>query len=128
MKITIKPNSIRVNKADATYPELLQMLCSAVYHYMCAARTIAPEKIRQAMEDEVYNMTNTAFSNVLEAYVPTREQHPDFTVEAMRYAEDLLLEHEFEEIPEEELPLRQKRIEKFLEERLNEVKAKLKKE
>ena len=75
-----------------SFADILQLACSCV---ASAAKTMMSQaendKEAQAMEKELFDLTNVSFSQCLDFAFPNQELHPDLTEEAIMEAENAIL-------------------------------------
>lgn len=85
-----------------SFADILQLACSCV---ASAAKTMMSQaendEEAQAMEKELFDITNVSFSQCLDFAFPNQELHPDLTEEAILRAEnDILTERAAEVEPD----------------------------
>ncbi len=96
--LEIKGNSLSVNTSQGiTLPDAMQALCSAACsmlrqtHQHISANL--PEGVTsEKVKEDLYDMANLMFSNVLSQFAPEIEMRPDLTCEAILKAENEILD------------------------------------
>lgn len=82
-----------------SFADILQLTCSCV---ASAAKTMMSQanndEEAQAMEKELFDLTNVSFSQCLDFAFPNQELHPDLTEEAILRAENDILKERAEEL------------------------------
>lgn len=117
MKILITDEQMRLEEVP-DYATGLNLLCSAIAQLATSLVEQVPEEHVEEVTDEIFDMTNQAFANVLDFIAPNGyEAYPDYTATALRYVEDIYLKHEFDSIPDEDKEERKQRLEQFLAEK-----------
>jgi hypothetical protein len=101
-----------------TYPfeEVLKCYGNATLALLMEMKNKYPEQ-----EEGFFQMANNMFSEILLRFNPEYEKYPDFTVEAMDYAMQLLANKKLSEMPTE----RRAEIEEHMKHMLEEQQAKI---
>lgn len=103
LQIDAEANQLTVEVSEPTTGELMmQAFCTAILNLMnkCTAdfnATTEDETERQRFKEFLYDEANANMSNVLEAYAPELDAHPNLTEQAILEAENAILEKQLAE-------------------------------
>ena len=94
LSLKIIDGKIHIHATGLDYPTVTQMLAQAQLYFMNRTYSVAPttdEKANKAVKGEIYDIYNSAASNVLDMFDPTVEKCTNLTAEAILKAENEIL-------------------------------------
>lgn len=88
-----KNKQLKIETQGIMLPDAIQ-LCLATIELMCKQTLDRAnnDDLRKSLEEDMYDMINLGASTLLERLFPEIERNPDLTVDAIRKAEDELME------------------------------------
>lgn len=81
---------------------LTQLLCTAQLHFMNQLLTQVPQNNLSEFKERLYDSYNMAASTTLQMFAPELELRPDLTVEALKQAEDKILNNHWDSLSKKE--------------------------
>lgn len=98
--LEISGNSLSVSTTQGlTLPDAMQALCTAACSMLRQTHQHISEKLPEGIasekvKEDLYDLANLMFSNVLSQFAPEIEMRPDLTCEAILRAENEILDEQ----------------------------------
>jgi hypothetical protein len=126
MKLILTPVSFNFTRqkgdqGEPTIEEAFNIMGNAMLTMMRQVVYGSPDKDKTT--EELYDLANTMYGRILIEFAPEIEHSPDFSIEAMQAAEDLLLETRFSEI--ENKAERQAKVLEFIQQKRKDLADKM---
>lgn len=125
MQITITDTSIDLKDVpnyETAINTLLSVIVSFHENIVKKMKKEEPVENQEALEESIFEFLNKSCANMLDFVAPSSfEAYPDFTVEALRYVEDIYLKHLEDQIPIKDKAERKKKLEEYLAQKRAEV-------